>query len=126
MSLCHQHYRDELEMQLGHQSSLCDVLERLATSHRNSIMSSLDSIHDRQVQQLKRDMYVGNKDEMKLLAAKYTNKHELARYARRQCVCIVINTALFFHPFFVSLLFHFPMKICTRFSSLETCIKLKL
>ena len=55
------------------------VLERLATTHRDHVMGTLDNIHDRQVQQLKRDMDIGNKDEMKLFAAKYTDKHELAR-----------------------------------------------
>jgi len=80
VSLCRQHYHDELQLQLCHESSLCVMLERLAASHRDHMATSLDNIHDRQVQLLKREMDVGNKDEMKMLAVKYTDKHELARY----------------------------------------------
>ena len=79
MSLCHQHYHDELQLQLCHEASLCVMLERLAASHRDHMMTSLDNIHQRQVQQLKRQMDVGNKDEMKMLALTYSDKHELAR-----------------------------------------------
>jgi len=80
-SLCLEHYRAELEMQLSHQSSVYVMLGRLAETHRDSIMSALDSIHDRQVHQLKRNMDTGNKDEMKLLTAKHSDKRELARYS---------------------------------------------
>jgi len=80
MSLCCQHYREELEMQLSHQSSLCVTLERLAATHRDRLVLNLDNIHDKQVQQLRRQMDTGNKDEMKLLSAMYSDKHELARY----------------------------------------------
>jgi len=79
VALCCQHYREELDTQLCHQSSVCVTLERLAASHRDHIASTLDGIHERQVRQLKRHMDTGNKDEMKQLAAKYNDKHELAR-----------------------------------------------
>jgi len=81
VSLCRQHYYDELQLQLCHESSLCVMLERLASNHRDHMMTSLDNIHHRQVQQLKRQMDVGNKDEMKMLANTYTDKQELARYS---------------------------------------------
>ena len=80
MTLCRHHYHDELQLQLCHESSVCMMLERLAASHRDHTMALLDNIHHRQVQQLKRQMDVANKDEMKMLAVKYTDKHELARY----------------------------------------------
>ena len=79
--MCRDHYRAELEMQLCHQTSVFIMLERLAAGHRDTVMSTLDNIHDRQVQQLKRNMDTGNKDEMKQLAAKFSDKQELARYS---------------------------------------------
>ena len=83
MTLCRLHYREEFEMQLSHQSCLYVTLERLAASQRDSVVSTLVGIHDRQVLQLKRNMDTGNKDEMKSLAATYSDKHELARYSLR-------------------------------------------
>jgi len=67
-------------MQLCHQSTAAILLQRLAATQRDNIMSALDEVHSRQVQQLKRNMDTGNKNEMKLLAAKFTDRHELARY----------------------------------------------
>ena len=99
MSLCRQHYHDELQLQLCHEASLCVMLERLAASHRDHMMTSLDGIHHRQEQQLKREMDVGNKDELKMLAVKYTDKQELARYhlqtfsASSPRLCLVLRYA---------------------------------
>jgi len=81
VALCRQHYHDELQLQMCHESSLCVMLERLATNHRDHMMTSLDNIHQRQVQQLKRQMDVSNKDELKMLASMYADKQELARYS---------------------------------------------
>ena len=82
-------------MQLSHQSSLSVVLERLAASHRDNVMAALDNIHDRQVDQLRRNMDSGNKTEMKLLAAKYSNKHELARYSTMSCSLLTPTLGVF-------------------------------
>jgi len=79
-SLCQQHYREELDMQLGHHSSICVMLQRLAVSRRDHVMTSLDNVHERQVRQLKRHMDSGNKSELKQVAASFSDKHELARY----------------------------------------------
>jgi len=62
------------------------------------MLTSLDGIHHRQEQQLKREMDVGNKDELKMLAVKYTDKQELARYHQQTSsssprLCLVLRYA---------------------------------
>ena len=83
-SLCCEHYRAELDVQLGHAPALRCRLEQLLAAARDTCQARLNRTHDAEVAELKKKLDAHNWEEMKALARRHRDKSELAR-----CVSIV-------------------------------------
>ena len=78
-SLCREHYRTELDLQLTHGPALRCRLEQLLAAARDTLQARLNRTHDAEVAELKKKLDAHNWDEMKALARRHRDKSELAR-----------------------------------------------
>ena len=78
-SLCCEHYRLELEVQLTHGPALRCRLEQLLAAARDTCQARLNRTHDAEVTELKKKLDAQNWEEMKALARRIRDKSELAR-----------------------------------------------
>jgi len=78
-SLCCDHYRLELDVQLTHGSALRCRIEQLLAAARDTCQARLNRTHDAEVTELKKKLDAHNWEEMKALARRHRDKSELAR-----------------------------------------------
>ena len=79
VDLCRAQYKAELDVNMKYHPLIYDTLDGLTSNSLEQQMKVLDSIHDKEVTELKKKLDAQNREEMKTLAKKHKDKNELAR-----------------------------------------------
>lgn len=79
VAMCKDHFKAELDVHIRHHEPIYDSLKLLLEVNHREHKKNLNTIHDIEVDELKKEMETKSKANMKDLAKKYKDKQELAR-----------------------------------------------